>query len=330
MPQVTQWLADILKAFDNQKSTDQTGDASEKSSTGGTAKKIFTVLSHRRFTHLSRHQSEKYRANIESNLEIDIRLGRSLHFFYDLGPGYHASLRSDFRDLRFEPGLGELLALRQISILAKEVLRVYAPGVRFGIVIDDLCAEVVNDVPIYQTSSYLEKFDSLISTLGMQDWVKIVAESRILSHERFHDSFIKKNVSVKDLNLESSRVQMENVSRFVGRLCSHQEVVEYLQRYQAAQDTSKSMMTEHLTGVRMTQRATDSEFGFRSFAGGDARHQCGEVDIEVSEDLTALKPVLTTHVNYARHRRVPIGQKHLPPAWPLRVGVVHVVYKSAE
>lgn len=330
IPQVTKWLADILKAFVHQESTDQTIGESENSSTGGTAEKIFAVLSHRRFTHLSRLQSEKYRANIEINLEIDIRLGRRLHFFYDLGPGYHASLRSDFRDLRIEPGLGELLALRQISIFANEVQRLYAPGVKFGIVIDDLCAEVVNDVPIFQTSAYLEKFDRLIAAVGMQDWVKIVAESRILCHEHFRDSFLKKNVSVKELNLEASRVQIENVSRFVGRLCSHQEVVEYLQRYEAAQAISASMMTEHLSGVRMTQRATDSEFGFRSFAGGDARHQCGEVDIEVNENLTALKPVLTTHVTYGRHLRVPIGQNHLPPAWPLRVGVVHVVYKTVE
>ena len=330
MPQVTQWLADVMKTFEHEESSFVPMAISEKSVKKAIADEIFNVVSHRRFTHLSRSQSEKYRKNITENLERDIALGRRLKFFYDLGPGYHASLRPDFTGLHFEPGLGELLALRQISRFAKEVQKLYAPGVKFGIVIDDLCAAVVNDVPISQTSKYLEKFDSLICAVGMQESVEIVAESRVLSHERFRDNFSKSPGRSKGLNYEPRQDELENVSRFVGRWCSLSEVVEYLQRYANAQAISERMLSEHLTGVRMTQRASDNAFGFRSFAGGDARHQCGEVDVLVTGEEVAVRPVLTTHINWGRDLRVPIEQEHLPPTWPLRAGLAHVVYRTPD
>jgi hypothetical protein len=330
MPQVTQWLADVMETFEHGESSFVTMALNEKSVKKASADEIFNVLSHRRFTHLSRSQSEKYRKKITENLDRDMRLGRSLKFFYDLGPGYHASLRPDFTGLHFEPSLGELLALRQISRFAKEVQKLYAPGVKFGIVIDDLCADVVNDVPVSQTSKYLEKFDSLICSVGMQEWVEIVAESRVFSHERFRDNFSKSPGRSKVLNYEPRQDELENVSRFVGRWCSLPEVVEYLQRYANAQAISERMLSEHLTGVRMAQRASDNVFGFRSFAGGDARHQCGEVDLLVTGEEVAVRPVLTTHVNWGRDLRVPIEPQHLPPTWPLRARLAHVVYRTPD
>ncbi|MEN9475275.1 MAG: hypothetical protein RIS48_1997, partial [Pseudomonadota bacterium] len=131
-----------------------------------TPEPVIDILCSKAFTHLSQTRSMPYRARIAHSLQADLAGQRPLRFFYDLGPGYHAALELNNGDLRFTPGLGELLALWQILRFARCVERVYPAGVRFGLVIDDLCAWVANDVALDSTWTYLRRLEALIRSVG--------------------------------------------------------------------------------------------------------------------------------------------------------------------
>lgn len=285
---------------------------------------IFNILTHRRFTHLSRKMASSYKSVIVKKLRHDVMRGQPLHFFFDLGPGYHASIGPDFSGLRFDPGLGELLALRQIALFTNKVEVVYPPGVKFWIVVDDLCAWVANEIPISQTSYYLEQFRELLASVGVSNFVELFSESAVIDSEVYCQSVMDEPELTGLRHFDPSGIAIENVSRFVGHPCTFDEAVKYISRYARAQIVSERLMAAHLGGVRLMQRASADGFGFRSFPGGDARHQCGEIDLLVSHDARP-RPSLTTHRNFARVIRWPMPVEQLPAQWPLKPGVFHIV-----
>lgn len=140
---------------------------------------VLQVLGGRRFIHLSRTQAQPYLARMREPLQADVDAGRPLRFCYDLGPGYHASVEPDFTGLRLLPALGELLVLRQIHAFGCGVARVYAPGVHFSLVIDDLCAWVTNDVAPIHTARFIHRLKALVRDVGMQDRVSVLSESAV-------------------------------------------------------------------------------------------------------------------------------------------------------
>jgi hypothetical protein len=60
--------------------------------------------------------------------------------------------------------------------------------------------------------------------------------------------------------------------------------VERIRLYQQTSAVTEQLLGKVVRGVRLTQRATPSTLGFRSFPGGDARIQCGEVALGRSPD----------------------------------------------
>jgi len=287
---------------------------------------VLDLLGSRRFTHLSRQQAWPYRAGMRSLLQADVEAGRPLLFAYDLGPGYHASLCDDYSGLRFGPGLGELLALRQIRAFNQAVAAVYAPGVLFRLVIDDLCAWVSNDVALLHTASYGQQLATLVRALGLQGRVSVLAESYLVSPGAYRQAF--ERLPRVPWHAPVSTAEQENVSRFVGRACTPQEASDYLARYQRAQVVSERVLEQQLQGVRLTQRATTGCLGFRAFAGSDARLQCGEVDVLMT-DAAPPRPVLITRRNRAQYQRRPLQAAELPPDWPLPPGVVHAAVRNS-
>jgi len=261
---------------------------------------------------------------IVSNLRRDVAREQAFQFFFDLGPGYHASIHPDFSGLRFEPGLAELLALRQIALFSKKVETVYPPGVKFWIVVDDLCAWISNEIPLSRTSSYLKRFEEMVATLGMSHLIGLLPESAVIDAESYRQAVVEEPELSESMTLNPSRADIENVSRFVGRPCTHDEAVKLIRRYARAQIVSARMMASHLEGVRLMQRGSSEAFGFRSYPGGDARHQCGEIDLLVSHDARP-RPLLTTHRNFDRFNRWPMPAEHLPDQWPLKPDVFHLV-----
>ena len=280
---------------------------------------VLDLLGGRRFTHLSRTQAQPHLARMQPVLQADMDAGRPLRFCYDLGPGYHASVRADFADLRFAPGLGELLALRQIRVFAQAVRSVYPPGVRFELVIDDLCAWIANGVATEQTVGYCAQLQALVARVGMQQLVGVLAESAVLGQSTYRQAFeALPRATVMPVLTPHER---DNVSRFVGRACDDDDARDHLERYQRALRVSERLLAPHLGGVRLTQRATASSLGFRAFAGGDARLQSGEVDVVLGEGMSP-RPGLITSRNGWLYTRRPLAAHRLPERWPLPPGAV--------
>lgn len=64
--------------------------------------------------------------------------------YYDIGGGYRAGIDATRPDLSFSPCLGELFAFRQITLLTRHIRAVYPPGAAFSLVVDNVCALLVN------------------------------------------------------------------------------------------------------------------------------------------------------------------------------------------
>ena len=131
--QLSSYLLDIISSF----TQDATSAGSKEGDAKQTANDIFHILTGRNYSHLSRGKAEQYRESITKSLERDILSDRPVTFFYDLGPGYHASLYPEQMDLSFETGLSELFALYQISEFARDVSEIYPNGAQFSIIIDN-------------------------------------------------------------------------------------------------------------------------------------------------------------------------------------------------
>lgn len=292
------------------------------------AGRVFDILCERRFSHLSRTQAQRYRAATLARLQADAARQQPLRFFYDLGGGYHAGLRADFADLRFAPGLGELLALRQIRWFARAVAAVYPPGVRFHLVIDDRCAALANGIGLAQTAGYVARLRALLEALRMNAVATLLVESQAVPAPAYQAAFDACPSPAQAADAPGPAT-LENIRRFLGRACSPAQALAHLARYQRAQSVSERLLAPWLTGVRLTQRATPTSLGFRAFPGGDSRLQSGEV-VVLASARAAARPLLVTSRNRAACALWPLTAAELPPAWPLALGPVFAALPRDE
>jgi pyoverdine/dityrosine biosynthesis protein len=248
---------------------------------------VFDLLTRREFTYLSKARSRAYRAAIVAGLIRDATAGRPLCFFYDIGGGYRAGVDDRRRALSFSPGLGELLALRQITRLDRQVRALYPPGARFCLVVDNICARLVNDIPLHRTAAYCAELRGLIRRLQLEARIDLLVESEHFSPEDY-------SVDTRGTPAEvPSRAAVENVARFLGRECDVSEAAERIARYRVVSGETERRLQSRVHGVRMTQRATASTFGFRCFPGSDSRLQSGDV-VLAYRDRDRIEPRLVT------------------------------------
>lgn len=247
----------------------------------------FGILTRREFCYLSKSRANEYAPDICLELEKNVRASAPLQFHLDIGGGYHASTDPQNLSLSFSPGLGELLLLRQIKRFDDQVRCVYGLGTRFSLVIDNLTALLVNDIPIEATQRYCQELRHLIRSVGLDVAVDVLVESERFSPNEYQTDF------TTAIATEPSAADIENVARFIGRPCGVQEAKERIARYQVVTQASEMHLAAIIEGVHMTQRATRSTFGFRSFPGGDSRIQAGEV-ILLWDKRGAVTPKLLT------------------------------------
>ena len=241
-----------------------------------TAADVFHIITGRNYSHLSRGKAGKYKDAIIRYIEQDVQLGKPATFFYDLGPGYHASLHPGQMDLSFGIGLSELFVLYQISEFSREVSEVYSKGAQFFIIIDNLCALATNDIPTEKTLQYCAELRSLIEETGSQKNIQLLVESELFEETDYPRLELAVNTTSDQF---LSEAEIENVSRFVGRHCGMSEALARINIYDKACEVTENNLTRVVTGVRLTQRATENTLGFRSFPGGDSRVQAGEIAI---------------------------------------------------
>ena len=110
-------------------------------------------------------------------------------FYYGLGGGYTTSFRSPSASRVPEVGLAEVLLLRQATELAARVSALYPPGVRFSLVIDNLSAYLVEDVPVAQTLVYCRKLRSLVDALGLSARTDLIVTSEHFTVSDFAEAW---------------------------------------------------------------------------------------------------------------------------------------------
>jgi hypothetical protein len=251
------------------------------------AEAVFAILTRRQFTYLSKSRASAYRKSILGHLADDAAAGGPLRFCYDIGGGYRAGIDPARRALSFSPGLGELLALRQITLLDRHIRAVYPPGATCSLVVDNVCALLVNDIPLQLTSGYCEELRIMIGRLALDDRVDVLVESE---HFRPEDYW----VDTRGVPPPSpSPEDRENVSRFLGRTGEPAEIAERMARYEVVSAETEKRLRSVTRGVRMTQRATPSTFAFRSYPGSDSRLQSGDVILVYGLD-GRIRPRLVT------------------------------------
>jgi hypothetical protein len=253
---------------------------------------IFSILTSREFSYLSKTKAEPYKSSIVQYVDRAARSGKPLAFYYDIGGGYHASIRPGNSNLVFDVGLAEVFALAQIASFHRSVLSLYAPGTKFSFVIDNLCALLINDVPTSSTTAYCSQLRCLIRDLGMEELVNVLVES-----ENFDPAEYRATANGSHMQRDAvSDKELENVERFLGRRCDRAEALERINRYQHVTGVSERLFNGIIDGVHMTQRASPTTIAFRPFPGGDSRIQTGQVAI-TRNAKDKLHPVLLTSEN---------------------------------
>jgi hypothetical protein len=262
-----------------------------------TADSVFDLLSDRDYCYLSRSRVARYRASAVAWIERAIRKGEPIDIWYDLGAGYHASIEPGIREPSFDVGLGELFVLRQIASFARRVRSLYPPGVRFHIVIDNLCALLINDIPVARTEAYCARFRQLIDLTVTSGLVALIVESEQF---RVADFRGPDKAPAADMFAVDAKAH-ENVARFLGRPCTRSEAAARLLRYHDVIAESERLLNHVIHGMHMTQRATADTMCFRPFPGADSRIQCGEVALGWNVK-GRLCPFLLTSQNVTAHR----------------------------
>jgi hypothetical protein len=292
-PRVREYLSALMGSF-----ASQHAPLADNVDSGLLPQRVFDVLTHREFCYLSKTRVASYRADILRLVANATQRGVPVDFYYDIGGGYHATLRPGVEDVSFSVGLAEIFLLRQVHRFANRVAAFYPAGVRFHLVIDNLCAHLINDIPIERTLSYCQALRDLIEHTGMQGVVDLLVESEHSSVADF--AAMRAANQVDPQGLEVTLQQHRNVERFLGRLCGEDEALARCIQYREVTTASERLLEPLIRGVHMTQRASASTICFRPFPGGDSRIQSGEVGLR-SGSGPQLGPILLTSANVAEY-----------------------------
>jgi hypothetical protein len=252
-----------------------------------------------------------YRDSILDTFRAAVESGGPLQFSYDIGPGYHASLRPGNLDLNFSVGLSELFILSQVASFCDQVAAIYRPGARFWLVVDNLCGLRTNDIPVAVTEGYCAQLRGLIGELGLRSRVELIVESEKFDLEEY-DGLLA-GVHVPPSTVRPSEEEQDNVERFLGRRCSPEEALERIDLYARTTIVTEKLLAREVRGVRMTQRAGATTIGFRPFPGGDLRTQCGEVAMGRNAK-GKLQPLLLTSRNLDGYACARFSYAELPVA----------------
>lgn len=281
---------------------------------------IFSLVTSRQFCYLGRTKADRYREDVTAQLARRIAEDEPFRFFYDIGPGYHATTRPGLVPLRFDVGLSELLILTQVGALCARIRELYGPGAHFWLVIDNVCALRTNDIPLARTEEYVRQLRRLIESSGLADTVSLIVESESFSLEEYDAALAQRERQEPPTDLTPEAI--DNVARFLGRPCDAVEAAERIELYTRTGPTTDGLIDRLVAGVHMTQRATGATLGFRPFPGGDQRTQAG--DLVLTHDAKGkMRPVLVTTRNVDRFDCTELPLHGLLPE-PLE----HVVYAT--
>lgn len=306
------YLRDVMAAFRPAQPTlrDSVPD-SVASRAGVRAERLFEVFTHREFCYLSRRGAAPYREQVLPWLMAAASRDEPISCYYDIGGGYHASVQPGISDLSFEAGLGELMILRQIARFSHLIARLHPPGIRFHLVVDNLCALLINDIPLANTLRFCSRLSTLIEETGMSRLVDVLVESELFSVDAFAERGPASDRSREPVTVGPK--ERENIERFLGRRCSDAEALDRARRYASIIHVSDALLADHIHGPHFTQRATAGTLCFRAFPGADSRIQCGQVVLNCGAG-PRVQPILLTSANAHRFQCAEHRLPHVLPA----------------
>jgi len=259
---------------------------------------VVELLFSRPFSYLSRSRARVYENAIRDVVVRAAERKAPIPFYFDIGGGYHATIHPGQEDFSFDVGLGELFVIAQIARLRQAVTGIYAQGIRFSLVIDNLCALLVNDIPLARTLDYCTQLRRLIEEMGLKEVVSVLVESEHFSGaDLAHAALAEPPAEPAPMTAQRHR----NVERFLGRRCTEEEALEREVRYHAIVNASEHLLDRLINGIHMTQRASSTTMCFRPFPGGDSRIQSGQVVMTRNAGGT-LHPILLTSTNADRYK----------------------------
>ncbi|WP_136799991.1 L-tyrosine/L-tryptophan isonitrile synthase family protein [Desulfosediminicola ganghwensis] len=266
---------------------------------GFMGEEIFSLLTSRKFSYMTRRHSDLYKDKTIPLITQYTDQEEPIKFYYDFGPGYHASIDPQNHELSFEVGLSEIFAIRQMLMFCEKIKHVYKAGAKFFIIIDNLCAYITNDIPLQLTNNYVMQLRALIDEVKANDSISVLVESELFSLGEYLSLYQKQKNRLVSKQL--SQLEVDNVTRFLGRECCINEATKRVARYKRAGTVTELLLSKLVDGVRLTQRATSETLAFRSFPGGDQRIQVGRMALTMNHKRRIV-PLLVTSRNYNNYR----------------------------
>jgi len=259
---------------------------------------ILSLILSREFNYQSRSQVAHLLPEVSEKLSRGMAAGEPLKFYLDLGGGYHAATMPDYSDgVSFGVSAAELLLIRQVMRFRQQMQHLYAPGILFHLLIDNGVAHVANGIAVKDTLNYCQRFESLITQLGAQDFIRIIPQTSL-------GEMMLGEIAVPDVIPQE---QHHNVERFMGRAIPLQEACLRVGTYIAAEAAWERQVRALMEpdAIRFLQRADGHHLTFRPFPGGAARVQCGRIGFKLQDD--SCTPVLVTTATRRLHEVIRIS-----------------------
>jgi hypothetical protein len=231
--------------------------------------RIFQVLTTREYCYLSADRIATYKKELERQISDAVATNRPIRFFYDIGGGFHSTPNTAEGPVTHEVGLAELLVLFQVRTFISKVKQLYQPGATFTLVIDNLCAAMVNNLQVPRTVEYCATLREMIVETGLSGVVALLVESEQFTLADFAGARV---AGASDRTRFSAEVMK----------------------------ISERLLGSRIDGIQLTQRATPTTICFRPFPGGDTRIQGGEVGL-FADASQKIRPVLLTTRNVAEY-----------------------------
>jgi hypothetical protein len=276
--------------------------------------RVFETLASREFCALSLGRVAGARDRVVANVKRALHRGEPIHFYHDVGGGYATSFMSGAARPVMDVGLGELLLLRQVTQLSARVRQFYPVGIRFSLVIDNLSAFLVEDVPLTDTAIYCRNLRRLIDDLGLSSLTDLIVTSEYFSVADFAAVW-PRGAGVPDLAV------LTNKSRIAaGALVREHETVDECECVvHAARRAAGRLLAPMIRGIHLTERTPTGSLGFRPFPGGEASLERGEL-VLTRAGRTALTPMRLTAANHADYRVERHGVAGIVPSAIVEVG----------
>jgi hypothetical protein len=256
--------------------------------------RLFETLASREFCSLSLGRVAPFREMVVASVKRALHRGEPIHFYYGLGGGYATSFRSGAAQRVSDVGFGELLLLRQVMQLSGRVREFYPVGIRFSLVIDNLGAYLLEDVPVPETLAYCRNLRRLIDDLGLPSWTDMIVTSEYFSVSDFAAAW-PEGVGAPSLATLTNKAAGREPARRDGAADA-----ECARCVHAARQASKQLLAPMIRGVHLTEQTTEGSLGFRPFAGGDSSTERGEV-VLTRTGQTAVGPLRLTEANHGQY-----------------------------